>query len=162
MYSSRCRYLVTILVVMIHDVSTSLKYYKFIVTSASSFIWHWYESYDYCETPFSAAPMPAWQVRALCAWPGSAQVDPSPCLRVAICVFSKRCRFFSVSKSAWNSLLGGCTHGLEILQLRSFGGHRRGWRSGGRYRGAKPTRQLPWERGRFLSFPKNVWNRKQV
>lgn len=38
MYSSRCRYLVTILVIMIHDVSTSLKYYKFIATSASSFI----------------------------------------------------------------------------------------------------------------------------
>ena len=102
MYSSRCRYLVTILVIMIHTVSTSLKYY-----SASSFIWRWYESYDYCETPCSAAPMPsmpAWQVRALCAWPGSAQVYPSPCLRLHFLFFSKRCRFFSVSKSAWNSL----------------------------------------------------------
>lgn len=89
MYSSRCRYLVTILVIMIHTVSTSLKYY-----SASSFIWRWYESYDYCETPCSAAPMPsmpAWQVRALCAWPGSAQVDPSPCLRL-------QCFFFGFQK----------------------------------------------------------------
>lgn len=70
-----------------------------------------------------------------------------------LCFFQK-VSFFSVSKSARNSLFGGCTHGLEILQLRRFGGHRRGWRSGGGYRGAKPTRQLPWERGRFVSFPK--------
>ena len=121
-------------------------------------------SYDTCMSHIwllwdtvSAAPMPAWQVRALCAWPGSAQVDPSPCLRLQFVFFPKGV-VFSRSRKVHEilcvSLLGGCTHGLEILQLRRFGGHRRGWRSGGGYRGAKPTRQLPWERGRFLSFPK--------
>lgn len=158
MYSSRCRYLVTILVIMIHTVSTSLKYY-----SASSFIWRWYESYDYCETPCSAAPMPsmpAWQVRALCAWPGSAQVDPSPCLRLQCFFFwLPKGVVFSRSRKVHEilcvSLLGGCTHGLEILQLRRFGGHRRGWMSGGRHRG-KPTRQLPCQLSR------KTWNKSKA
>ena len=165
MYSSRCRYLVTILVIMIHDVSTSLKYYKSIATSASSFIWRWYESlwllWDTLLRRSHAIHACVTGPSTVCmAWLGTGWPVTVP--QVAICDFSKRCRF-SRSRKVHEILCSGAA--LMGSKSSSFVASVATGEAGGRVVGTgvpSPRGNCPEKEADLCLSRKNVWNRKQV